>query len=157
MHKYKIYDTDFKDGFKREWFTPKDIETFYDKNQKSFIYETEKLYLEVFNCFANTSFSVCELEKYHEYYGINQMKEIYSAEYSSELLDIYENIKEDFTYSVQQAENIFKLTFRGHIWCILKFDDGTEIFFEKPGILIISTAKEYTSDSNRTLTVENII
>ena len=49
----------------------------------------------------------------------------------------------------RDAENIFRLMFRGHIWCRLKSAD-TEIFFEKLGNLTVLTAKTPSG------TVENI-
>lgn len=143
MHKYTIYDENFKDGFKSEWFAPKTVEDFYEKNQKSCIFEAEKKYFDAFKAFANTSFCICESEKYREYYGINVMKEIYPEEYPSELSEFYENFEENTEYPVEKAENVFKLMFRNHIWCILKFSDGTEIFFERPGVLTVLTNKKH--------------
>lgn len=146
MHTYKIYDENFEELFKQEWFSPKKIEDFYDEKEKSIIFETEKKYLEAASLFINTSFSICELEKYREYYGINHMKKIYSSEYPDELLKLFENLQEDGEYSVSDAMNMLKLIFRGHIWCILKFADDTRIFFEKPGILTILTVKNHHDD-----------
>lgn len=150
MHTYKIYDKNFTDGFKQEWFSPKSIENFYDKDQKSLIFESEGKFLEAFKLFAGTdSFTVCELEKYREYYGVNYMKKAYPKEYPGELLAVYESIEENDVYSGSDAENIFRLMFRGHIWCRLKSAD-TEIFFEKLGNLTVLTAKTPSG------TVENI-
>lgn len=143
MHTYKIYDKNFEDGFKQEWFSPKSIEHFYDKEQKSQIFESEEKFCEALKVFAGTaSFSVHELEKYHEYYGIDYMKKAYPEEYTPELLALYENLEESAEYPAEKAEDILRLIFRGHIWCILKSAD-TEISFEKPGILTVLTAKNY--------------
>lgn len=150
MHRYEISDENFTDLFKREWFSPKEIENFYDKKQKSILFEIEKKYFEVFDLFADTSFSVCELEKYREYYGINRMKEEYPEEYPNKLLEIYETLEENTEYPLDGAEDIFKLVFRRHIWCIFKFANGTRIFFEKPGILTVLTAENHAD------TVKNI-
>ena len=141
MHTYKIYDKNLSDGFKAEWFSPKTIEDFYGENQKSIVFESEEKFCKIFKIFSDTnSFRVHEFEKYHEYYGIDYMKKAYPKEYPPELFSLYENLEENREYAFSDAENIFKLMFRGHIWCILKSSDA-EMFFEKPGILTVSTDK----------------
>ncbi len=130
---------------KDEWQSAKQLEYFYDEDgQENSFFAAEDDFIDVISLFMDeldiTTLTVCELEKYNEYYGIRELSKQYSSFYPKEMLDLFETLKENDVLTMDKIDAAAKLIMRSHMWCVFKAS-GFEVRFGNDCNMFI-TSKE---------------
>lgn len=130
---------------KEEWSAAKQLEYFYDETeQENSFFGIEDDYIDVISLFMDelniTALTVCELEKYNEYYGIRELSRSYSKYYPDEMTEVFENISEGDSLTLDKIESVCKLIMRTHMWCVLK-SDKLEVRFGNDSNMFITSSE----------------
>ncbi len=133
---------------KDEWSAAKQFEHFYDEDDKdNSFFEAEDDYVDVISLFMDeldiTTLTVCELEKYNEYYGIDELAKQYENAYPKEMLDLFEVLEENDVLAMDKIDMLCKLIMRSHLWCVLR-GKGFEVRFGNDSNMFITSEKPCT-------------
>ena len=146
MYSWQITKFDPDEGamfVKDEWSSAKQLETFYDdEEQENDFFAAEDDYIDVISLFMDdldiTTLTVCELEKYNEYYGIKELSKQYPSFYPKEMMELFETLAENDVLTMDKIDMVCKLIMRSHVWCILK-SEKLEVQFGNDCNMFISS------------------
>ncbi len=148
MYSWQVskFDSDEATMFvKDEWSASKQLEAFYDEEiGENPFFEAEEDFIDVISLFMDeldiTTLTVCELEKYNEYYGIRELSKKYETYYPKEMMALFDTLQENDVLTMDKIDMAVKLIMRSHIWCVFR-GVGFEVRFGNDSNMFITSEK----------------